>query len=395
MEIKTKRVAHNKLSWEQVKQSFLEVHGEGNYEYDKESFVDTKSKISIHCKKHNFTFPQLVKDHKKGMGCSKCGRERQIESAKKGNDKFIKELIELHGDIFDTSRVDYKNNKTEVELICKVHGSFFRKPCDILNNNNACNKCKLEKSKYNNKELFIQESTKLFGDITDYSKVGEISASKNVNLRCTVHDHYFNLIVSNRLGGQKCPKCAEENYSLLRKKSTEQFINEAKEIYGDLHDYTDTVYTGCRRELEVRCKKHDFKFKAYPNSYLDGYTCFKCRHETTGYKGRHHHTKEGYTYLANGRTTYLYLIKCSIDDEEFYKIGKTFRSMKERFTKTNMPYNYEVISIYNGSADKIWDLEEKLHKKYKKYKYKVKILFDGYSECYNLNLPIEEVLRYE
>jgi hypothetical protein len=60
-----------------------------------------------------------------------------------------------------------------------------------------------------------------------------------------------------------------------------------------------------------------------------------------------------------------------------------------------MPYNYEVLSTYSGSADKIWDLEEEMHKKYKKYKHKVKILFDGYSECYNVTLPINDIINYE
>lgn len=386
-----KRVAHNRLSQEEVITQFIETH-RNDYGYEKVIYEGNLVEVEIYCNRHKKYFSQTPKEHKKGSGCYDCGRERQIKSAKKENDKFIKELIELHGDIFDLSRLNYINSKTDIELGCRKHGFFERKPYDLLVGH-GCRKCKLEKSKYNNKELFIRESTKLFGDITDYSKVDEISATTKVDLRCTVHNHEFNISISARLGGQKCPKCAEENYSLLRKKTTEQFIEEAKEIHGDLHDYTDTVYTGCRRELEIRCKKHDIIFKTFPSSYLDGFTCFKCRHENTGRKSKHHHTKEGYIYLANGRVTHLYLIKCSNDDEEFYKIGKTFRSFNERFTKTNMPYSYEVISTHIGSADKIWDLEEELHKKYKKYKYKVKILFDGYSECYNMELPINNIIN--
>lgn len=382
--------AHNKLSQEEVLKQFKETHGD-SYNYDKVIYVDNLTYVEIYCNKHKKYFNQTPKEHKKGSGCYDCGRERQIESAKKGKDRFIEELIEIYGDVFDLSKLDYVNTETYVELGCKNHGVFKKKPKDLLVGQ-GCKKCKLEKSKYNNKELFIQESTKLFGDITDYSKVDKISAMTKVNLRCTIHNHEFTISVSNRLGGQKCPKCAEENYSLIRKKTTEQFIKEAKEVYGDLHDYTDTVYTGCRRELEVRCKKHNTIFKVFPSSYMDGFTCFRCRQEK-GYKSKHHHTKEGYIYLANSRITYLYLLKCYGEDEEFYKIGKTFRSVGERFTKTNMPYKYEVVYMYSGDADKIWDLEEELHKKYKSYKYKVKILFDGYSESYNLNLPIDEIIN--
>lgn len=361
------------------------------YDYSEAEYINNITEVKIFCKRHQKFFNQTPKIHR-NSNCPDCAWENLSKRNSKGKEKFIKELIEVHGNIFDTSKVNYMNTKTEVELICEKHGSFFRKPADLLTSY-ACKKCKLEKSKYNNKKLFIEESIKLFGDITNHSKVGEISKNTKVDLTCTIHNHDFRMSVTARLNGQKCPKCAEENYSLLRKKTTEQFVEEAREVYGDLHDYSNTIYNGCRRELEVRCKKHDFVFKSFPDSYLDGYTCFKCRNEATGYKFRHHHTKEGYIYLSNGKTTYLYLIKCNKDNETFYKIGKTFRSLEERFTKTNMPYDYEEIFTYSGSADEIWDLEKKLHKKYKKYKHKVKMRFDGYSECYNLELPINKIIE--
>jgi hypothetical protein len=393
MEVKNKKVAYNKLSQDDVILQFKEVHGE-DFDYSKVIYVSTNTPVEVYCKKHDFIFTPTPKNHKNGGKCYYCGREAQIKKAKKDYNFFLGEMVNLYGDYYDFSKVNYINSKIEIDVICRKHGLFEKRPCELVKGH-GCPECKLQKSKYNNRDIFIEENKKIFGDITDFSLVGKISAMTKIDLSCTVHNHQFNILVSNRLGGQKCPKCAEENYSLIRKKTTEQFIEEAKEIYGELHDYKNTVYTGCRKELEVRCKKHNSTFKAFPNSYLDGYTCFKCRKEDTGYKAKHHHTKEGYMYLANNRTTYLYLIKCFNKEEEFYKIGKTFRTFNERFTKTSMPYKYEVVFTYSGSADKIWDLEEKLHKKYKSYKHKVKIIFDGYSECYNLKLPINEVINHE
>ena len=44
--------------------------------------------------------------------------------------KSTKEFIEMskliHGDKYDYSLVDYKNNKTKVEIICKIHGIFYQ-----------------------------------------------------------------------------------------------------------------------------------------------------------------------------------------------------------------------------------------------------------------------------
>ena len=52
----------------------------------------------------------------------------------------------------------------------------------------------------------------------------------------------------------------------------------------------------------------------------------------------------------------LYLIKCKGNSEEFYKIGITSRSLKERYAY-KMPYDYEVLWRVRGNPADIWDLE--------------------------------------
>lgn len=47
---------------------------------------------------------------------------------------FIKVAKEIHGDEYDYSLVNYKNNKTKVEIICKKHGIFRQLP---VNHNNG------------------------------------------------------------------------------------------------------------------------------------------------------------------------------------------------------------------------------------------------------------------
>ena len=42
----------------------------------------------------------------------------------------------------------------------------------------------------------------------------------------------------------------------------------------------------------------------------------------------------------------------------------------------------------------IWDLEKEHHRKYKEFHYKPEIYFKGITECFNLDLPIEEILSY-
>jgi hypothetical protein len=397
MDNKTKRVAHNKLSQEQVIEQFVEAHGNA-FCYDKVVYVGVNTPVEVYCKKHEYTFYPTPKNHKNGSKCYHCGRESQIEKAKKEENKFINELTSLHRDIFDLSRLNYINSKTDVELGCEKHGFFKRKPYDLLVGR-GCKECKSQESKYNNIDIFIEENKKIFGDITDFSLVGGISSDTKVDLRCTVHDHVFTINVGARLSGQKCPKCAEENYSLLRTKTTEQYINEAKEVHGSSCDYTDTVYSGATNRLTVKCNKHNIYFNTLPENHLRGGKCRKCLSENIskalkGKEGTCGYTRTGYIKQANGREARVYLIRCFNENEEFYKIGKTFLELTTRFTKSNLCYDYEEIHSIYGEAGYVYDLEVELQRKYKSYKYKPKEWFAGHTECFNMELPINKITNF-
>lgn len=387
MDNKTKRVAHNKLSWEQVKQSFLEVHGEGVYGYSEVEYVDTHTPIKVFCEKHKYYFYPTPKNHKNGSKCYHCGRESQIEKAKKEEGEFINELTSIHGNIFDLSRLNYINSKTDVELGCSPHGFFKRKPEDLLLGR-GCKKCRSEKSKYNNRDPFIEENKKKFGDITDFCLVGDISKNTNVDLICTVHNHKFTLSVSARLNGQKCPKCSAENYRKIRAMPTEEYYKKASEVHDNKYTYTGD-YETLGVAITFYCDEHG-RQRRNANNHLKGAGCSKC--EKTGNKVDKL-TKEGYVNTAKGRVTSLYLIECWNEEEKFYKIGKTFRGVKARFSGKLIPYQYKILSLYESSAEEIWDLEELLHIKYKEHSYKSNKWFVGFSECYNLELPVDEIIK--
>ena len=250
MEVKNKKIVHNKLSQEDVIVQFKEVHGE-DFDYSKVIYVGTNIPVKVYCKKHDFIFTPTPKNHKNGGKCYYCGREAQIEKSKKDYSLFSKQMFDLYGDDYDFSEINYVNTKIEIEAVCKKHGKFNRKPCDLVQGL-GCKKCKTQKSKYNDRDTFIEQDKKIFGDITDYLEVGEISAVTKVNLRCNVHNYNFTLSVSARLAGQKCPKCSIENYTLLRRKTTKQYILEAREVHGDNCDYTNTVYTGVINKIKVK-----------------------------------------------------------------------------------------------------------------------------------------------
>jgi hypothetical protein len=82
-------------------------------------------------------------------------------------------------------------------------------------------------------------------------------------------------------------------------------------------------------------------------------------------------------------------------NESFYKIGITSHPTEKRFSKSyDVKYNVEVVNEYKSfDAGFIWDLEKKLHREYKTFHYKPQIYFKGITECFNLSLPIEQIIE--
>jgi len=78
---------------------------------------------------------------------------------------FIAKAIRIHGDRYDYSKVYYENIRTEVAIICKVHGEFWQRPVVHLN----AHGCPMCSSKLKSNIQFIQEAIKIHGDKYDYS----------------------------------------------------------------------------------------------------------------------------------------------------------------------------------------------------------------------------------
>lgn len=64
----------------------------------------------------------------------------------------------------------------------------------------------------------------------------------------------------------------------MKKFTTGEFIAKAKEVHGDLYDYSQTVYVNSRTKVSIICKKHGL-FWQNPLGHLAGYKCEKCSYE--------------------------------------------------------------------------------------------------------------------
>lgn len=64
-----------------------------------------------------------------------------------------------------------------------------------------------------------------------------------------------------------------------KRKSTEDFISELRDIYGDVYDYSLVKYVNGKTMVSLRCKKHDHIFSRLPLNLLKGFGCPLCNKE--------------------------------------------------------------------------------------------------------------------
>lgn len=243
------------------------------------------------------------------------------------NEFFRLQSIEIYGDTYDYSLIKYINAKTNVDIICIEHGVFSVTPNHHLSRKTGCPKCSkilsaIKRSNSNNE--FISKSNIVHSHKYDYSKCFYNRQNDILTISCPVHGS-FSQTAKDHLRGRGCPECGKINISKAR----------AKDPTGwSLHGWINT-------------SKTSIEFDSYK----------------------------------------VYIIECNNENEKFIKIGRTFKSVKNRFRTSEMlPYKFNIIKEYVCNPHKAFNLESKLKRKFKEYKYMPNLKFNGMHECFSYEI---------
>lgn len=131
-------MSRRKTTEEFIKEA-KEVHGD-RYDYSLVDYQGAKVNVQIICKEHG-PFPQRPENHLKGQGCPKCGILNRSISRLHNCVDFIKKATEVHGNIYDYSLVNYINSSEPVKIVCKKHGPFYPTPNNHINKKSRCPHC--------------------------------------------------------------------------------------------------------------------------------------------------------------------------------------------------------------------------------------------------------------
>lgn len=164
-----------------------QVHGD-KYDYSKVKYVNNNTKVTIICPTHG-EFEQTPHDHLSGKGCMECSGHRR-----KTTEEFIDAAKKVHGDKYDYSKVEYKNSKTKVCIICPKHGEFMQQPYSHLAGIGcpSCSNSKLE----NEVNDFLIENKIKYVDEKSFTWLNGLRydfylANYNIAIECQGEQHFI------------------------------------------------------------------------------------------------------------------------------------------------------------------------------------------------------------
>ena len=236
------------------------VH-KGKFKYDRLEYINMRTKVTITCTSHG-DFQQCPKAHLTGQGCRSCSQVTTL--------KFIAKAQKVHGGLYDYSLVRYAKASKKVDIICRQHGTFMQTGNKHLSGA-GCPSCK--GGTQLSTEVFVAKALGLHSGLRyDYSKVQYRSSHVEVIIICQQHGP-FQIKPNYHLCGGKCPSCSK-----CVRYNTETWICKAREVHGDLYDYSKTVYKSTQTKVVITCKKHGDFEQTPANHVSNRHGCPSCSH---------------------------------------------------------------------------------------------------------------------
>lgn len=221
-------------------------------------------------------------------------------------EEFIIKAKEIHGDKYDYSKVEYKNTKTKVCIICPEHGEFWMRPCDHLNRKYGCHICGWKKEAAEatrTKEDFIKLAHEKFGDKYDYTKVNYVNSRTKVCIISHEKDAYG--VEIGEFWQTPANHLSYGMGNVLRNSDTKRFVERAKLIHGDFYDYSKTVYKDSDKKVIITCPLHG-DFEQLPYNHLNGQGCRFCKSKSVLEKQvKLWLEKEGLSFITQQRFSWL------------------------------------------------------------------------------------------
>ncbi|MBP1325055.1 very-short-patch-repair endonuclease [Leucobacter exalbidus] len=242
------------------------VRGE-MFDYSKVVYINVDSPVTIICRVHG-EFNQTPWVHLHCThGCPRCGVDAMAQASRLGNDEFVSRAREVHGNMYDYSKVMYQGLGYSVTIICSEHGEFSQNAGNHLGGH-ACARCA---GLYNwSTPEWIAVVREVHGDLYDYSETVYVNSTTMVTIICREHGA-FRQVAKDHVKGVGCARCGGGIPH-----SSDEWIVRARITHGNRYDYSLVIYVNQATNVIIICRKHG-KFSQNPRGHAEeGSGCKRC-----------------------------------------------------------------------------------------------------------------------
>lgn len=170
----------------------------------------------------------------------------------------------IHNNKFDYSSMVYNGINSKIKIICPIHGEFEQFAKNHIQGNDCFECSKIKKSKTT--QDFIKNAKIIHNNYYDYSKTKYINNTIRIKIICPIHGSFL-ILPSDHLKKCGCKLCGIEKtkkYTLL---GLDKFIEKAKNIHGNVYDYSAVEYINSYTKINIICKKHGI-FSQTPQDHI-------------------------------------------------------------------------------------------------------------------------------
>lgn len=164
IDMSTPKKNRQKYSQEDIIQRLRSMFG-NRYSYEHVVYKKMKTPITLVCHEKDangvehgaFSIrPDNIFSSK--QGCPKCCDSNRSKLQRKSLEMFINEAIRVHGSLYEYHKVEYINTRTNVCIVCPIHGDFWQTPSNHLKGQ-GCPHCSGNAKKWD-RETCEQEARK-------------------------------------------------------------------------------------------------------------------------------------------------------------------------------------------------------------------------------------------
>lgn len=198
------------------------------------------SKLEITCPKHGKFTSSFANALVSKYVCSKCGIESAAASKTKDTKWFIESAQEVHGNLYDYSKVVYTAAKDKVTIICPVHGEFKQLASGHLSGY-GCLKCRNNgKGRVDMNKPCLLYYFRIAG--TELYKIGITTRSIEERYRTSFDRNQIEIVFTKQF--QTGREAYEMEQTLIQQNKTKLYTGSKLLKSGNSEIFTSDIFCG-------------------------------------------------------------------------------------------------------------------------------------------------------